>query len=81
MEGKLKDLEAAGVVDRNIESNIPLKDYEITADADNGTFRIDKTVSGQYLITSLELIYENDWKYILTLNRPADITPDIMKSE
>ena len=81
LEGKMKDLETAGVVDRNVESNVPLADFEITADSDNGTFRIDKTVSGQYLITSMELIFDNNWKYILTLNRPADIAPDIMKEE
>ena len=81
LEGKMKDLEEAGVIDRNVESNVPLADFEITADSDNGTFRIDKTVSGQYLITAMELIFDNNWKYILTLNRPADIAPDIMKEE
>ena len=81
LENKIKILEANNVVDRNIESNISLSDYEITADGDTaGRFKIDKTSSGQYLITSINIIYSNnEWKYILTLNRPANISPDIMK--
>lgn len=83
LENKIKILEANNVVDRNIESNISLSDYEITADGDTaGRFKIDKTSSGQYLITSINIIYSNnEWKYILTLNRPANISPDIMKKE
>lgn len=82
LENKLKVLEENGVIDRNVESNVALSDYEITADGDTaGRFRIDRTVSGQYLITAMDLTYDNGWKYILTLNRPADIAPDIMKEE
>ena len=82
LENKLKVLEDNGVIDRNIESNVSLADYEISADGDTaGRFRIDRTVSGQYLITAMDLTYDNGWKYILTLNRPADIAPDIMKEE
>jgi hypothetical protein len=82
IENKMQILEEAGVIDRNVESNIPLADYEVTADFDNGIFKIDRTVSGQYLITGMDLIYEqNKWKYVLTMNRPANIAPDIMKTE
>ena len=83
LENKIKILEANNVVDRNIESNISLSDYEITAEGDTaGRFKIDKTSSGQYLITSINIIYSNnEWKYILTLNRPANISPNIMKKE
>lgn len=82
LEDRINILEESGTVDRNVESNIPLSDYEVTSDFDSGIFKIDKTVSGQYLITSLDLTYDqNGWKYILTLNRPADIVPDIIKSD
>ena len=82
IEDKMKSLEEIGAIDRNVESNIPLADYEITADFDGGIFKIDRTVSGQYLITSMDLIYEqSNWKYILTLNRPADVTPELIKKE
>ena len=82
VENRMQILEDLGVVDRNVESNISLSDYEVTSDFDNGMFRIDRTVSGQYLITAMDLTYENNsWKYILTLNRPADIVPSIIKEE
>ena len=82
IENKMQSLEEAGFIDRNIESNISLSDYEFTAEYDGGYFKIDRTVSGQYLVTSMDLTYENNgWKYILTLNRPADIVPDIIKEE
>lgn len=82
IEDKISVLEEQGAIDRNVESNISLSDYEFTADYDGGYFKIDRTISGQYLVTSMDLTYENNgWKYILTLNRPADIAPDIIKEE
>lgn len=82
LEGKLKTLEENNVVDRNTESDVPLTDYEINADGDSaGRFKVDKTASGQYLITAMDITFDNGWKYTLTLNRPADIAPDIMKEE
>jgi hypothetical protein len=77
LEGKMKSLEEAGVIDRNVESNIPLEEYELndedTKDNKNdGKFRLDKTTSGQYLIIAVELLFtNNEWEYILTLARPA----------
>lgn len=74
IENKLKSLEEAGLVDRNVESNIPLSKYDITDDEymSNGNFRLDRTVSGQYLINGVEIIYsDNKWEYTLTLIKPA----------
>lgn len=77
LEGKMKSLEEAGVIDRNVESNIPLEEYELndedTKDNKNdGKFRLDKTTSGQYLIIAVELLFtNNEWEYVLTLARPA----------
>ena len=74
VENKLKSLEEAGLVDRNVESNIPLSKYDITDDnyTANGNFRLDRTVSGQYLINGVEIIYsDNKWEYTLTMIKPA----------
>lgn len=82
IEGKLKALEDNGVIDRNVESNIPLNDYEITEDGGNGMFRIDKTCSAQYLIYGVDIQYNNNaWNYILTLVKPASDKVNIMKEE
>ena len=82
IENKMKYLEDAGAIDRNIESNIPLSDYEIEDINNDGNFRLDKTVSAQYLITSVNIQYTNkEWNYILTLVRPQKDKQNIIKTE
>ena len=72
LESKLKNLEDAGLVDRNVESNIPLSEYEMKEDSGSGMYKIDKTVSAQYLIYGVNIIYnDNKWDYVLTLVKPA----------
>lgn len=79
LENKMKSLEKQGAIDRNVESNIPLNDYEIKSDSGSGKFILDKTVSGQYLITGVSIVYSNNkWDYILTLVRPASSKPNII---
>lgn len=81
IENKLKSLEEAGLVDRNVESNIPLSKYDITDDnyTSNGNFRLDRTVSGQYLINGVEIIYsDNKWEYTLTMIKPASTRVSIL---
>lgn len=73
-ESKIKVLEENGLLDRNVESNIPLSVYDIPEDdkLSNGNFIIDKTVSAQYLISGVEVVFNNNtWEYILTLIKPA----------
>lgn len=72
LESKMTGLEEAGLADRDVESNIPLSEYEMDNDSGNGKFRIDKTVSGQYLILGVDITYTDDkWDYVLTLVKPA----------
>lgn len=80
VESKLKALEESNAIDRNIESNIPLSAYEITEDGNNGKYRIDRSVSAQYLIQSVDIQYtNNEWNYVLTLIRPAISKPKLIK--
>ena len=82
IENKMKLLEESGVIDRNISSNIPLNEYENTEDSGNGKFVLDKTVSGQYLIIGVNVIYTNNkWDYVLTLAKPAITKATILKNE
>lgn len=82
IENKIKAIENEGFIDRNVESNIPLQDFEIETDTDNGKFVVDKTVSGQYLITGLNAMFKNSgWEYVLTLSRPSLSYPNILKKE
>lgn len=81
IENKLKNLEEQGIIDRNIESNIPLSAYDLALDSGNGNFVLDRTVSGQYLILGVNIIYNNyKWDYILTLAKPASTKASILKN-
>lgn len=80
VENKLKSLEENNIVDRNIESNIPLNDFEITTENNDGQFILDRTCSGQYMITSINAIFKNnEWDYNLTLSRPSLSQQNILK--
>ena len=81
IENKLQVLEKNGVINRDVESNIPLTNYELNTNNPNGNYRLDKTVSGQFLVIGTEIVYDNGWKYNLTLARPAGDTPNIKIDE
>lgn len=80
IEQRMKILEENGYLDRNVNSNIPLDEFEITEEGANGKFRLDRSVSAQYLISSINIIFNNNtWDYVLTLVRPASSKPNILK--
>ena len=82
IEDKLKTLEEEGIINRNIESNIPLTDYEMYEDTGNGRFIIDKTVSGQYLVLDVAITYvDSTWDYSLTLVKPASTKTSIINEQ
>lgn len=82
VEQKMKTLEEIGAIDRKVNSNIPLDEYEITEDGGNGKFRLDRTVSAQYLIHSVDIVFnDGNWNYILTLVRPAIGKPNILNEQ
>lgn len=81
IENKMKNLEEAGVIDRNVETNIPLNNYELPTNTDNGSFRIDRTASGQYLVIGVDITYSNkSWDYTLTLSKPASSRTNIVNN-
>jgi hypothetical protein len=81
LESKMQLLEECDVIDRNAQSNIPLEEYEIKEDSGYGKFRLDRLVSGQYLINAVDIIYNNNkWDYVLTLIRPKTSEPKIIKN-
>lgn len=75
LESKKEHLEDGGVIG-DIYSNIPLNIND-----DNSDFKIDKTISGQYLITASHIKFSNNsWEYTLTLNRPNSSKPKVIKT-
>lgn len=82
LENKMNALEEKGLLDRNIESNIPLSKYEVEQESGSGSYKIDKTVSGQYLILGVNIIYTNNkWEYSLTLAKPASTNVSIVNNK
>lgn len=83
IENKLSTLEHMGLIDRNVESNIELSKYDLrdteNENSNNGQFVLDRTVSGQYLITGINIIYNNfKWEYVLTLAKSAITKPKLV---
>jgi hypothetical protein len=67
-----------------IQTQIPLDDKDVQPkNDDDGKFVIDKMISGQYLITQVDIRYTNNngWEQVFTLNRPAKYKPKILKDE
>lgn len=85
LENKIKALEEAGAIDKDVESNIPLDEYELNEVDENmsdGMFRVDRSASGQYLITGVNILFvDNKWKYVLTMAKPASINQTILKKQ
>ena len=82
LENKMNALEEHGLLNRNIDSNIPLSEYEVKQDSGSGSYRVDRTVSGQYLINGVNIIYTNNkWEYVLTLVKPASTKVDITNNQ
>jgi hypothetical protein len=82
LENKIETLEDIGAVNRDIEANIPLEKYDSKNESGNGSFRLDKTASGQYLITGVEIAYTNEaWEYKLNLAKPASATTPILNNQ
>lgn len=59
-----------GVVEEKQETQIPLDELDFLDDIPD-QYKLDKSISGQYLITSCIIDYNNGkWSHRLTLNRP-----------
>ena len=82
LEHKISAMEEQGLIDRNVESNIPLSKYETEVKYSNGSFKIDRTASGQYLITGVDIKYSNNkWEYVLNLAKPASTKVSITNNQ
>lgn len=73
------NLQETGSVDNNPESNIPLEENNIEDKNQDGSFVLDKTVSGQYLVTKCNMKYQDQqWKYVVTISRPTSTKPKLI---
>lgn len=84
IENRLKTLEEEELINRKVDSNIPLSKYDMPENFRfaNGNFLVDRTVSAQYLIKDVEISYnEGEWDYVLTLIKPLDTKVKLINEE
>ena len=69
-----------GGVISEAQTNVPMDDTIPEGDSNqNGQFVMDKTISGQYLVTGCEMKYLNyNWEYRVILSRPASEKQNII---
>lgn len=85
--GHVEDLQTVlkekGATSENVETNIPfLDDPNIEENIHDGHFVLDKSVSGQYLVTKCSMRFKDGrWGYVVTLSRPAINKPKIINEE
>lgn len=80
------NFEKMGLIDKDVNTPTPLNDNvpekDILYNQAYGDFIIDKSISGQYMITGCDISYSNgEWEYELTLNRPLSHKPKILDEE
>ena len=65
------------------ETNINLNaDENIEEGSHDGNYELDKSISGQYLVTKCSMKFKNSkWQYYVTLSRPSSMKPQILKEE
>lgn len=65
------------------ETNINLTaDENIEEGNHDGNYELDKSISGQYLVTKCSMKFKNSkWQYHVTLSRPSSMKPQILKEE
>lgn len=80
----MKDnLKETDLLSNNPETNINLNaDGSIEESGYDGNYELDKSISGQYLVTKCSMKFrDSKWQYVVTLSRPSSMKPQILKEE
>lgn len=78
-----KSLTEDGLLEENPGSDIPLNSADSIEDkSQDGNFELDKSISGQYLITGCKMGFsDKEWNYKLILSRSTSSKPKITNEE
>lgn len=75
-----KGMKDSGIISE-VQTTPAINDTIPNENEGDGTFKIDKSISGQYLITGCEIKFQNHkWQYRVILSRPSDQKPKIMNN-
>lgn len=78
---KQTQLEDNGIINAEVETNVSLESDK-ESKVDDGQYILDKSISDQYMVTACDIkFHNNQWKYIVTLNRPAANKPQILNEQ
>ena len=82
LHSKLEVAEKNNVIKRTgVNSNIILDDFEIKPEQEDVIYDLDRTVSAQYYINSVNILFNNNkWKYVLTLVKDASYNVSIINA-
>ena len=65
----------------NLNKENAINTNDAISNDNDSEFKIDESISGQYLITSSNIKYsKGNWEYTLVLNRPNSLKPKILKN-
>jgi hypothetical protein len=79
IENQKEGLIETNTINKNIQTHIPIEDSNIEEKSNDGQYVLDKNLSGQYLITGCNMkYYNNQWHYLVTLNRPISNKSQIL---
>ena len=69
--------------DIQVQTNIPFtEDSNIEDIEHDGKLVLDKSISGQYLVTKCVMKFkDNSWQYLVTLSRPSSAKPKLIKDD
>lgn len=75
--------ESAIQEDIQVQTNIPFNEDSNIEDIEHdGKLILDKSISGQYLVTKCVMKFkDNSWQYLVTLSRPSSAKPKLIKDD
>ena len=75
-------LSEEGDMNTNIQTNVPLMEPDVNESDPSDTFKLNKSVSGQYLIIgNVYKFFDKHWTHTVILTRPADQKPKMLVDE
>lgn len=83
VENVQESLKEVGCTTESPETNIPTnEDPNIEENVQDGQFIMDKSVSGQYLVTKCSMKFKDGkWQYVVTISRPTNTKPQIINED
>ena len=71
-----------GLVDTESQTNVPLTEMDVPETNPSDTFKLDKSVSGQYMIIgNIYRFTDRQWTHTVVLTRPIDQKPKLLAEE